>query len=663
MDGARLSNATLMAAQVTSAGQTQVVERPLPEPGPGEVRVKLEGCGVCASNLGPWAGPEWMSFPLDPGALGHEAWGRIDAVGAGVSQDRIGARVAIFGENGFASHDIVPDDAALAIPAALDGQHVPAEPVACALSIFRMARIKSGNRVVIIGIGFLGLILTQLAIRAGAEVIALSRSQQALDRAKAQGAALSLPMQDHGTLIAQVHEATDGKGCDICIECTGHQWPLDLAAEITRESGRLVIAGYHQDGPRQVNMQLWNWRAFEIVNAHIRDRDTILETMRDAIAAMASGMIDVTPLLTHRYPLERLAAALDATRDKPDGFVKAYISFLSDNARPRLGFLGLGWIGRNRMEALAASGIGSIALLSDNDPTAQAAAQQIAPHATAVTDMDALLAAQPDGVVIATPSALHAPQAISALDAGAAVFCQKPLGRNAAEAQAVVDAARRADRLLAVDLSYRHTAAMRALAQEVASGRLGDIYNLELVFHNAYGPDKPWFFSRAAAGGGCLIDLGVHLVDLALWLLDASELTCQSAQIRCKGQALDPASDAVEDFATAMLQTGTGVPVRLACSWNLSAGCDAVIGVAVHGTQGGASFRNVGGSFYDFEAVRHDGCHSQTLTSPPDDWGGRAARAWLERLAQSPAYDPACEQAVAVSRVLDAIYRKAGVNL
>ena len=153
----------------------------------------------------------------------------------------------------------------------------------------------------------------------------------------------------------------------------------------------------------------------------------------------------------------------------------------------------------------------------------------------------------------------------------------------------------------------------------------------------------------------------MHLVDLALWLLDASKLTCESAQIRCKGRPLDPAGDAVEDFASAMLQTETGVPVRLACSWNLPAGCDAVIGVEVHGTQGGASFRNVGGSFYDFEAVRHDGCHSQTLTSPPDDWGGRAARAWLEQLAQSPAYDPACEEAVAVSRVLDAIYSKAGV--
>lgn len=661
MDGAGVTDAKRVAAQVTAAGQTRIVDQPLPEPGPGEVRVKLEGCGVCASNLGPWAGPDWMSFPLEPGALGHEGWGRIDATGAGVSPERIGTRVAIFGEQGFASHDIVPQDAALPIPPELEGQPVPAEPVACALSIFRMARVQPGDRVVIIGIGFLGLILIRLAARAGAEVIALSRSPQALERARGQGATTCFPLQDHGTVVAQVHEATGGKGCDICIECTGSQWPLDLAAEITRESGRLVIAGYHQDGPRQVNMQLWNWRAFEIVNAHVRDRDTILQTMRDAIVAMASGVIDIAPLMTHRYPLDRLDAALDATRDKPDGFVKAYIGFAPPATGPRLGFLGLGWIGRHRMEALATAGKGRIAVLSDSDPAARKAALQIAPDAVLAGDLDALLAKRPDGVVIATPSALHAAQAIAALDAGAAVFCQKPLGRDAAEAQAVVDAARRADRLLAVDLSYRHTAAMRALAQEVASGRLGRIYDVELTFHNAYGPDKPWFYNRAEAGGGCLIDLGVHLVDLALWLLGASALTCQSAQIRCKGQPLEAAGDAVEDFASAMLQSDTGVPVRLACSWNLPAGCDAVIGVNVHGTEGGASVRNVGGSFYDFEARRHHGCHTETLSAPPDDWGGRAARAWLDQLARSPAYDPACEEAVTVAQVLDDIYRRAGL--
>jgi predicted dehydrogenase len=212
-----------------------------------------------------------------------------------------------------------------------------------------------------------------------------------------------------------------------------------------------------------------------------------------------------------------------------------------------------------------------------------------------------------------------------------------------------------------VDLSYRHTAAMRAVAGEIAAGRLGEIYHLDLVFHNAYGPDKHWFRDRDLAGGGCLMDLGVHLVDLALWLLGGPDLTCRSAQILAKGRPLPAEGRAVEDFALATLETASGVPIRLSCSWNLPAGCDAVIAVDVHGTEGGASMRNLGGSFYDFEARRLTGCRSEILAAPPDDWGGRAAVDWLERLSRGGGFDPACEELVAVSRVMDTIYRAAGV--
>ncbi len=324
MDGGRIG-ARLEAAQVTGPGRVAVVELPLPEPGPDEVRVRIEGCGVCASNLGPWSGPPWMSFPLPPGALGHEAWGRIDAVGAAVSPARRGERVAILGFHGYASHDIVPADAALPLPAALEGQAVPAEAIGCAMMIFGRTRIQPGEIVAIVGIGFLGALLTRLAAAAGARVIALSRRASSLALARRCGASETIEMADHGAILARLAERTGGRACDVAIECTGHQWPLDLAAEALREGGRLVIAGYHQDGPRQVNMQLWNWRALDIVNAHERDRGKLLAAMRDGIAAVADGRLELAPLLTHRYSLGRLAAALDATRDKPEGFVKALV--------------------------------------------------------------------------------------------------------------------------------------------------------------------------------------------------------------------------------------------------------------------------------------------------------------------------------------------------
>jgi len=329
--------------------------------------------------------------------------------------------------------------------------------------------------------------------------------------------------------------------------------------------------------------------------------------------------------------------------------------------RPRLGFLGLGWIGRHRMEALVATGQAEIVALADSDP-AMLAALETAPGAQRGGTLDDVLAARPDGVVIATPSALHAAQTVAALQAGAAVFCQKPLGRDAAETREAVDAARRADRLLATDLSYRHTAALRAVEAELRGGGLGEILAVDLTFHNAYGPDKPWFRDRALSGGGCLIDLGVHLVDLALWLLDWPGIACRTAHLRAGGQRLTPDGAEVEDFAMATLETDSGLPVRLACSWNLPAGCDAVIRVEIHGTRGGLSVTNVNGSFYDFEARRLDGRQSHLLAAPPDDWGGRAAVDWLDRLAGGARFDPECERLVTLAEALDDIYAAGGAG-
>jgi threonine dehydrogenase-like Zn-dependent dehydrogenase len=132
-------------------------------------------------------------------------------------------------------------------------------------------------------------------------------------------------MHDHWQIIERVRELTGGKFCDRVIEAVGKQWPLDLAAELTREGGRLVIAGYHQDGPRQVNMQLWNWRGFDVANAHERDPGVAVRGMREAVEAIESGLVDPRMLITHRYPLERLDEALNATRDRPGNFVKAVV--------------------------------------------------------------------------------------------------------------------------------------------------------------------------------------------------------------------------------------------------------------------------------------------------------------------------------------------------
>jgi predicted dehydrogenase len=324
--------------------------------------------------------------------------------------------------------------------------------------------------------------------------------------------------------------------------------------------------------------------------------------------------------------------------------------------RPRLGFLGVGWIGRHRMQAIVQAGLADVIAIADPSPEMASEAQKLAPSAKIVANLDEILDANVDGIVIATPSAMHAEQSIRALSRRAAVFCQKPLGRNAAETQAVIDAARKADRLIGVDFSYRYTQGMQRIAEMVRARELGHVFAIDLVFHNAYGPDKAWFYDPAQSGGGCVMDLGVHLVDLALWVLDFPEIIGVTSKLFAGGELLAPAGDRVEDYAIATLQLSSRAAIQLACSWRLQAGCDAIISAAFYGTNGGAALHNVAGSFYDFVAERYRGTARETLATPPDAWGGRAAVDWAKRLAAGTRFDAEAEQLVSVSRVIDRIY-------
>jgi predicted dehydrogenase len=324
--------------------------------------------------------------------------------------------------------------------------------------------------------------------------------------------------------------------------------------------------------------------------------------------------------------------------------------------KPRIGFLGVGWIGRNRMEAVAKSGSAEIVAVADTsrDLAAQAAALQ--PGIAVAESLEDLLQKEVDAVVIATPSALHAEQAIAALEHGAAVFCQKPIGRDAPETRRVIDAARVANLLLGTDFSYRYVTGIQKVHDLCRSGELGEIFALDLIFHNAYGPDKPWFYDWKLSGGGCVIDLGIHLADIALWNLDFPKISGVSSCLYSKGKPIHGRKCEVEDFAMARIHVETGATIQLSCSWKLPAGCDAVISGSFYGTKGGAAFRNVDGSFYDFIAERFHGTKRETLACAPELWGGRAAVDWAQRLARGEKFNPEIETAELVAETLDAIY-------
>jgi len=277
-----------MRAAVIGQPRTARLERAeVPEPAPGEVLVRIEGCGVCASDLPLWEGRSWFSYPLEPGAPGHEPWGVVEASGGGVDNPLPGERVTLLCERGFAEYAVAP-----AAHCVRTGEGAfPGEPVACAVNIVRRAAARPGEVVAIVGVGFLGTLVRLILERNGVETVPVRRTS-----------------------------AVDGPFVCV-IECAGTQQALDRASSLVGERGRLVIAGYHQDGRRTVDLQSWNWRGIDVVNAHERDPLAYVDAMHEAVALG----LDVEPLLTHRFPLERLDDAFEAARTRGRGFLKAWV--------------------------------------------------------------------------------------------------------------------------------------------------------------------------------------------------------------------------------------------------------------------------------------------------------------------------------------------------
>jgi threonine dehydrogenase-like Zn-dependent dehydrogenase len=307
--------ATMRAAVVSAPREAQLEESAAPAPAPGEVLLRVQGCGVCGSNLPVWEGEAGADYPLRPGAPGHEAWGYVEALGNGVTDVTVGARVAALTYNSFAEYDVAAADTVVPLPDALEHEPFPGEALGCAVNIFRRSEVGPGMTVGVVGVGFLGALLVQLSVASGARVLAFSRRESARAIAAVAGADETYPLD------AQV----DDESCDVTLEAAGVQQTLDLAARLTRTRGRLVIAGFHQDGPRRVDMRLWNWRGLDVVNAHERDSAVYVDGMREAVRAVAAGRLRPGELYTHRVPLDRIAEAFEAARTRPDGFMKALV--------------------------------------------------------------------------------------------------------------------------------------------------------------------------------------------------------------------------------------------------------------------------------------------------------------------------------------------------
>jgi threonine dehydrogenase-like Zn-dependent dehydrogenase len=315
----------MIAAVLTSPKSFELKKTEKPTVEEQQVRIRVEGCGICASSIPLWEGREWFQYPIAPGSPGHEGWGIVDMIGDKVTNLKVGDRVAFLSGNSYAEFDVANENALVKLPETLAGKPFPGEPLGCAINIFERSDIKAGDTVAIIGIGFLGALLCQLAKHKGAKVIAISRRGYSLDIAKEYGADECVPLTQTWDVANKVAEITGGNFCTRVIEATGKQEAIDIATEIVAEGGRLIVAGYHQDGLRQVNFQKWNWKGIDVINAHERDPRRYLHGMQNAVDAVVNGVIRPEQLYTNVLPLQDLSKGFELTCARPDGFMKALI--------------------------------------------------------------------------------------------------------------------------------------------------------------------------------------------------------------------------------------------------------------------------------------------------------------------------------------------------
>lgn len=311
----------MLASQLTGPRTSALVEVRDPEPGPAEVVVRVEACGVCASEL-----PTWINGPAGPPRrLGHEAVGTVARVGRDVSRWHEGDLVTGLMSPGYAEYVTAAADLLLPVPAGTALELVLGEPMACLVNAMRRTRIELGDRVAIVGLGYMGLGVLQLvALRGASRILAIDVRREVLDLARLLGAdvAVTPDALDPADLDGQ-SDAT--QGFDVVFEASGTQAGLDLAGRIVRQHGILSIVGYHQGESRRVDMESWNFKAIDVVNAHVRRDVDRMSAMAAGLALIEAGKLDVGRLITHSYPLTDIDRAFADLATKPTGFVKAVI--------------------------------------------------------------------------------------------------------------------------------------------------------------------------------------------------------------------------------------------------------------------------------------------------------------------------------------------------
>lgn len=289
-----------------------------------ECLIKIKSCGVCHSEIHQW--DEKVSGLDYPRIIGHEVAGEVIQVGSKVSRFKKGDRVAAWADGkGYAEEIVLNENTLEPIADSIDYKFALSEPIACTTNAVMRANVQLNDIVALVGTGFMGLIMLQeLKLLGAKNIIAIDIRNEMLDLASDLGADITLnPLKDD--IDQTIKRITNGKGVDVSFEVGGNQSTLDLAAQICRMEGKLVIFGYHPGTRIIKDLGYWNWMAFNIINAHFRDMNTILTGAHIGMELLNSGKIKMDKLVTHTYPLNRIEEAFTSAKEKPLGFVKSVI--------------------------------------------------------------------------------------------------------------------------------------------------------------------------------------------------------------------------------------------------------------------------------------------------------------------------------------------------
>lgn len=314
----------MKAALLYGPHDWRIEEIDSPKFGDDELLITIKACGVCHSELHQW---EEKIPELDyPRFIGHEASGIVKSVGKNIKKFKEGDRVAlwIFGK-GFAEEVTVKENQVFPIADDISFEEALAEPISCTTNSLLKTNVQLADTVALIGTGFMGLILLQQLKHQGvSKLIAIDIREEMLNKAKQLGADIVLN-PTKVDVPKEIQKLTDGKGVDVAFEVGGVQQTLDMLSQITRMEGKIVIFGYHP-GKRVINdLGYWNWMAYDIINGHFRNMNTILDGSRRGMDMVNTKKIDMKTLVTHKYKLNDIEEAFMAAKNKPEGFIKAVI--------------------------------------------------------------------------------------------------------------------------------------------------------------------------------------------------------------------------------------------------------------------------------------------------------------------------------------------------